>query len=501
MSGQTVDGQNADSESFLYPIEINDSIFSGPGMDWMLANARQSQYFLLGEQHGVEHLGNFTGFTLTQLSSWGYNRLGLEMDSWTIQRMEETGVNGFISQYPHSVAFGYDGELRMIQNALDANMNLAGLDQMVTAIHPFQRLVVLSQTTEQRRLSRGAFLKASLKMGEYLREEQFRDLDQLTSVFANHPSDEVKQILNELRISMEIYTKWRAGQRGEISKQISPELRENMMKQNFEEWLGDAEPDSLNRAVMKMGGAHLMYGIGPNGIPTLGEYIRKQSALKGHKVFAVGIRNFDPETSLVTEEDFGTAQMVVVDTRKIRNQPNNESISLQNRDYNQLSINGFDAIVYFKNSEWANQSILSRHEQKFKSQLINQIIPLGILLLLSLISVFILSFQLFKQKQKTINISVWLAFLTSFLLSGLVIWQLLAILNIISHTATIMNPGISVWIFAACVVLSVFCIVLAIRNIRLKQPGSPFRLYYVIMAMVFIVLSGYCYYWNLGGMI
>lgn len=499
--GQTVNSQNGESDGFLYPIEINDSVFTGLGMDWILDNARESQYLLLGEQHGVEQLGDFSRFTLSQLSHSGYNRLGLEMDSWTINRIEESGLTRFISKYPHSVAFGYDGELRMIQDALDQGVNLAGLDQMVTAIHPFQRLIELSETPARKRLSRGLFLKASLKMGEYLREEHFRDLDVLSDVFENHRSDEVKQILNELRVSMEIYTKWRSGQRGEISRKISPELRENMMKQNFDAWIADDESYRLNKIVLKMAGAHLMYGIGPNGIPTLGEHIREKAALKGQKVFAVGIRNFDSETSLVTEDDFGNAEMVVVDTRKIRDIHPRDSIMLQNKDYNQLSVNGFDAIVYFRNAGWAKQTILSRYKQQFKSQLINQVIPLGILLLLSIIAVFVFVIQLFKQMQKGLKIPVWVAFFTSLLLSGMVIYQLLSILNIISRTATIMNPGASVWIFAACVVLSVFCIVLAIRNFKLKQFSNIFKIYYLIMAIVFIVMSGYCYYWNVGGML
>jgi len=485
----------------VYPISKDEHGYTGAGVEWMLTRAADSQFVLLGEQHGVKQLGDFIGYTLEELHDDGFNHFGLEMDAWTIEQVQQNGVDDFISSYPNSVAFGFDGELTLIQEALNLNIELGGMDQMITAVHPFQRLAELSNTASQRRLSQGAFLKASLKMGEYLRQEHFEDLERLESEFSSHESTEVHQILDELKMSMEIYTIWRAGQRGEVSKQKSPEMRESMMKVKFDKWLLNNKSQQIKKAVFKMGGAHLMYGIGPNGIPTLGEHIRKQATKHGFNTFSIGIRNFDPETAMVTAEDFGNAEILVIDTKTVRNRIENDGIEIPHFEENKLSIYGFDAIVYFKNAEWSNQSILSTYKQEFRNAFFTRIIPLAILLIFCLTSIFPNAYQLVKRKEIEDRVPLLISLTSVFLIVSLVIFQILNIRSIIPDTATIMSANVSIWLFLILFTLSGIHLYLSASTFLRKRFSSGFRIYYAVIAVSFTLLSVYCYYWNVGGML
>ena len=494
-------GQSQDSTDYLYPIQSTNSEFSGKGMDWLLSEAQKSQYVLFGEQHGVKKLGDFISFTIQELNDEGFKHLGLEMDDWSVQQIKANGLEDFISKYPNSIAFGYDGELQMIQTALKKKNNLVGFDQMVTAVHPFQRLRELSLTSSEKRLSQGAFLKASLKMGEYLREEHFEDFQVLKDEFANNPSPEVHQILNELETSMKIYSTWRAGQRGEVSKRKSPEMRESMMKDRFDGWISNQGPEDNNKAVIKMGGAHLMYGIGPNGIETLGEHIHAQATQKEQKTFSVGIRNYKPETSMISVDDFGHSEILVVDTKMHRDKISHENFETPNFQNNQLSINGFDAIIYFKNAEWSNQNRLSKHKTAFRSGLINGLIPLVILFLACLISVLVYLIKFLKSRGKPYQSTILFALISSLFLCCLTVYQILEIRNPSPGSAQIMMANSSIWIFILISLLTGIYIFLGIRTLIQKRFSTGFRIYLSIMAIAFSALSIYCYYWNIGGML
>lgn len=495
-------GRQVIADPQVYAIELSDSGYSGEGVEWLLQKARGSQYVMFGEQHGVRELGPFIGQVLDGLRGDGFDHLGLELDDWTIQSIEAQGIEPFISKYPNSVAFGYDGELDMLQRAIDANAKLVGLDQMLTAIHPLHRLSVLAESHSQGRLARGAFLKASLKMGEYLREEHWGDIETLRTTFADHASSEAKQILDELELSMRIYTTWRAGQRGEVSKRLAPEMREQMMMDKFDEWASGYSSQSLpSKAIIKMGGAHLLYGIGPNGIPTLGEHIRKQADSLGLGTFAIGIRNFNPESAIVSEEDFGGADALIVDTKRLLNELERDSLVVPKYQNNMLSIRGFDAIVYFRNAGRSEQNVLSGHKRNFRSGLISEIVPIGILFVLCMLSIVPYAILFLQNKAGGIRKVSGFSLASTFFLVTLVAVQLLSIRSVILPTSSLMAASYSILIFIMLIILASIYVGLALKNIKKNEYGLGFRLYYTLMSLCFFALTYYCYHWNIGGML
>lgn len=499
LSLNTLFGQ--ETQPYIFKIKMENNEFSGEGIDWLFEHQKDYHFYLFGEQHGIKPLGDYLSFTLDRLKRAGSYHLGLEMDPWTTYRINSEGTEAFISKFPNSIAFGYDGELKMIAKAMEEDFHLIGLDQMLTAIHPFQRLIELSNNSLQTRLVRGAFLKASLKMGEYLREEHFEDIKKLKAVFSDHKSPEVHQILKELESSMRIYTTWRAGQRGEVAKQLSPKLRESMMKNKFDQWLDNNYGYKTDKALFKMGGAHMMYGIGPNGIQTLGEHIRQKALKRGLQTFSVGIRNFDVNTAFVTDNDFGEAEAIVVDVKKLRDNIVNDTLVIRNYDLNRLSINGYDAIIYFKNSKWSRQKKLSKYKETFKSRLINSLIPMAGLFILCLVSVLVYVARIFKRNYRSINNAIWFSLISTILLCSLFVYQIIEIRNTEPESANLCSANTSLCLFILLGVLSMTYLFLAIKHFIHYSHTVRFKIYYLLMAIAYSSLVGYCYYWNIGGMI
>ncbi|GAB5408300.1 MAG: hypothetical protein BalsKO_06650 [Balneolaceae bacterium] len=493
--------QNTSEYSYLFPIQQGKDSYEGEGVDWFINKGITSQYVLFGEQHRVKELGRFIAFTLGVLQPEGFDNLGLEIDSWSANTIQEKGLEYYISTYPNSLAFGYDGELELLQYALDNDIEITGLDQMVTAIHPFQRLIHLSTTSNQRRLSRGAFLKSVLKMGEYSREEHFADIAILKEVFQENDSHEVELILNELEISMDIYTKWRAGRRGEISRRLSPEIRENLMKDKFTKWMANQGDIPTGKAVFKMGGAHLMYGVGPNGVETLGQYIREYTNKLGMETLSIAIRNFNPESSVILEDDFGESNIVLIDTKQMLHKHAGNVDQIVNFDANKSSLKGYDAIIYFKNQEWSSQNILNGFRNDFQSSSIIKIAILAILLLFIIISLVPFTIQCFKQINLKLRIRLAISILLNLVIVFIISLQVGLILNSNPETARIMDPITSNSLFTILFLLVTVYLYQAFQNFQLPSVTQKFKIYYLTVSMIFGLITLICFQWNIGGML
>lgn len=196
-----LNAQNSSFKKYLFEIDYKEEQFTGKGIDWILSKSDTTQFFLFGEQHGIKGIPELIGDIYEKLNRKSPFLLALEMDEWTTHKIFEKGIESVSAKNPYSVAFDYDSEFKLI-NKVNNTSEIWGLDQMVTAIHPFQRLVEIAPNENARCLAQGAFLKATLKMGEYLPQSHFEDFDALRTAFAENISTEANQILDHLKRSM-----------------------------------------------------------------------------------------------------------------------------------------------------------------------------------------------------------------------------------------------------------------------------------------------------------
>ena len=486
----------------IYPISKMDGEYHGEGVEWILDHHNTTQFILFGEQHGVKGIAEFVEFIYTSLNDSGFYHLALEADRWTLGRMGKKGVESFIREYPHSIAFDSNGDLDLMESAIsryggNSASILWGMDQMITAIHPFQRLAELAPNIHAERLARGASLKATLKMGEYLREEHFSDLAAIEKAFGQDISDEASLIINDLRTSMDIYTKWRAGARGEISRKISPEIRENMMKKRLDAYL--SQSNQTGRAVFKMGGAHTMYGIGPNGVETLGEHAQKIAEDNDMQSLSIGIRSFNAETGFPTDEFFNESNMILIDVEQyLQDQKTDTSLPKLSKYDDQ-----FDALVYLKNTQRAPKSRIYKAEQDFQQSFITRM-SLGVVLALILLSTLFPLARLFylkKQGREEHPIYPMVgASIIALVFVAIFGFQIFVFLNYPAFTASLVNPSISIWVFISGFLLSGYLIYLQFLCWQKKWWSRYMRIYFSVFSISFAAFSYFLYYWNIGGM-
>ncbi|MEM9985833.1 MAG: hypothetical protein AAF804_12155 [Bacteroidota bacterium] len=503
LAGGSVYGQ-AEEVPILYPIQTLEDAYEGAGVDWLMERAkdRQQQFMLFGEQHGVRGMAHFVQFAYQHLHSYGFNRLVLETDAWTAGKLNEWGLDSVTQQYPFSIAFDYDGELDLIGAALAASPTYVdpiwGVDQILIAIHPFERLGELAADAASARLARGAFLKAALRMGNYIREDHFADLDQLDQVFAGQDDPEVRQILREIRISMEIYTTWYAGQAGTISTQVSVEKREQFMKEQLETYLSNM-PRSLDppRVIFKLGGAHTMYGVGPNGVSTLGEYVHLLAKDNGTRTLSISLQRYQPEYALVDSTAFAESPLVLLDLGRWRQAT--DSLELNK---NQARIaHQFDAVIYFKAAPEASKSQIKVFEKDFRSRLIRRLIPLGVWALLGLTVVVPLVRLRLRRGGTWPKGPWWILALSLISLIVTIAVQILWIREFPSQSSAIFPASLSLWLYGGLTLAGIYFCLVTLRSWRKGWWNLGSRVHYLILVGSFLALGYLAYYWNLGGML
>ncbi|WP_424963196.1 hypothetical protein [Ekhidna sp.] len=469
----------------IYPISVNENDYQGSGVKWIIDRADSCQFVLFGEQHGVKGVAEFVIFINKQLDKKGFDYLALETDGWTTSKSAKLGIDKFTRKYPHSIAFDSNGDLELMQSAVDMHPDLEtpiwGLDQMQTAIHPFQRLIELANTNEQKKVARGAFLKATLKMGRYTRQNHQKDLEVLKQVFEGNPSEEKDQILKELQQTMEIFTKWMDPN----TRQESVAIREELMKANLDNYL-KSDPDA--KVLFKIGGAHTMYGVGPNGVLTLGDHVQKIAKQNGQKTLSISIRRYNPENAIVPDSVFNNANMILIDSKKYLQTDPETSF------HEELTM--FDAIIYLKDAGYAGKSINRTYEKAFRNNFIKSLVPLIICVIVCLITIFVFIIKKIRKKSTSLSIPSIASFLSIFL----IVIQILKMRS--AESAAVITTSMTPLLIH--VSFGIFGLYFIYQSLHLfKNEGVEVRhkIFYALFTISFLVLSYSIHYWNIGGML
>ena len=487
------------SEKYVYTISLENKTFSGEGVDWLIEKADNTKFILFGEQHGIEAVPRFTKTIYKKLNAQAPFHLALEIDAWTTESINEKGVNTFASNYPHAIAFDYDGEIDLIQ-AVEKESEIWGLDQMVTAIHPYQRLIELTPNENSRRLTQGAFLKAALKMGEYLPQSHFEDFKAIRKAFGKPLLPEAEKILDNLEKSMKIYTSYRAGKRGEISRQVSVEIREEFMKDQFDAYI---EKNLGQKVLFKMGGAHVLKGIGPNGVETLGNHVLKTANKNNSGALFIGLFNYNGELQFVKKDVFKGSKAVLFNCETYLKTINDSVFNAFSKETKML-LKGYNGIVLFNDSKYSKKTFIKPYQASFKSGLIQKMSIGVFLLLFCLLSVIpIIIYRFSKSKREYLyrcyGKLITQMFIMTVLVGGLFVCQIYTIISPDS-VSVILESSNSIWLFIVLTLLMGYFIYKAMVFIN-KKAKTKHRVYVILLTIAISSLVAFMYYWNIGGML
>ena len=483
---QTNNAYSQDTLAGKHFISFQNESYEGPGINWLLQRADSCQFILFGEQHGVAGVAELVDYLYQELQGQDFHHLALETDGWTTARCAAMGVQKFARKNPHSIAFDSNGDLQLMQTAVDLKPDIThplwGLDQMQTAIHPFQRLTELATSEKEQRIARGAFLKAVLKMGRYTRQDHLRDIEVIEKVFAENPSPEKEKIIKELRKTIDIFSKWM----DPTTRQESVANREALMKQNFDNYWRES---GYEKAIFKMGGAHTMYGIGPNGVETLGEHVRQVTENRNQVMLSISLRRYDPTTSLIEPKDFGTNSILLLDTQVARDLLSTDSID--------EDLSRFDAIIFLQDSGYASSSINRAYENDFRKNLVGKLIPFIVSLFICLLTVMVSIILVFKNRNK----KAFLPGIASLLLLLLVVLQILQIRSYPDYHATLSASFMPLMVQIIFGISALGFLFYTVRLFFKNELPITSKIFYSVFSIGYAIACFYLYYWNIGGML
>lgn len=289
------------------------STYTGPGWDRLLAEARDAQFFMVGEQHATADIALFATALHRELARLGYTHSALEVGPWSTahaERLIRSGP-GRLRDYIRAPGHAFTLPFLFFQEEID-------LVEQIVAASPDREHALWG--TDQEFIGSGAVIGetlAGLAVGEsqihaardFARRSEAdpmlvgslgaAELDPLAAAFVgNGPA---LDLIEALRLSSEIYAPF-LGRSG--SGYAANLRRENYMKLNFVRQFAEAEArlGSPPRVFMKYGGNHAMRGMTGTNVPGFGNFLAEWGLPRGFSMVNVmvdcaGGQALNPQTS------------------------------------------------------------------------------------------------------------------------------------------------------------------------------------------------------------
>lgn len=284
----------------------------GAAAEQLINEARQSQFFLIGEDHGGAETARFAEAMFQAIRPLGYNHIAIEAGPLTGEVLEKGARSGgadaigaFLRGQPFAVPFfNWREEAEYLAATVKAvstadtkpgNQHVVwGLDQefiLSPSIH-LARLTELAKglppaaqetVREFKARSEAGYAEMVAKKNPnaiWMMQVATADFDKLAAAFPKE--GEAARIIGELRESAEIYQLWlrREGYR-------SNELRAALMNRHFNAFYREAvaHGEAMPRVMMKFGANHMMRGRSFVDVFDLGTFLPELARQNGGRVF------------------------------------------------------------------------------------------------------------------------------------------------------------------------------------------------------------------------
>lgn len=265
-----------------YTLALDEGVLKGRGADFLLSEAKAAQFFLIGEDHGIAEVPQFTVALFQQMNPMGYHHFAIETGPLTAQLLTrlaaepnaQAAFSAFHKENPFAVPFyNWHEEAALLIAVLKAlkpgAQPLWGLDQefiMSSKLH-FKKLLALAPNDDARRVVEEFYEKTQTEFSRmvesknpglvFLASAQHADFEKLENAFGPQPPLEAQEILFELKTSWEIYVKNFSGAGYESNAQ-----RAGLMKKHFMRYYQQALAQEGNppRVLFKFGVYHIKKG-------------------------------------------------------------------------------------------------------------------------------------------------------------------------------------------------------------------------------------------------
>lgn len=266
----------------------------GEGADFLQTAMQSSQFFMIGEEHGVAEIPLATSALFQTAVNCGYNHLAIETGplitediSNALMRNGRQGLIDFIQADPLMVPFySWKEDIQLLHAAYAASENKAtflwGVDQenMFSACHLLQQVLDLAQhanakTKASQVLNQAHKLRREGIPGLFVvQEASFAELQLL----AAHDNKTAVHILKALETSYNIYKLFGQAMQGRIEAEYENNAaRESLIKKTFlrfyEQAVKKNKNQGLPKVMLRMGASHLCRGQAQSKVFSLGNLL------------------------------------------------------------------------------------------------------------------------------------------------------------------------------------------------------------------------------------
>lgn len=299
-------------------LEFDGSEFSGPALDQMLDAARDAQFFLIGEEHGIAENPQLAAQLFETLVSDGYEKLAIEisppMASIIDGVIRDDGIDGlrtlFASPGGEPAFFGMREEAELIvaaRNALpEASEVLWGLDYEVASDRPLLRALSDSQRPAAADQPLSTLIAASREA--WAKYEETGSPQYIFS-FSGEPAlveavrqawpaadNQARQILDTLQATLQINQSWTTGRGWESNAQRAALLRSNFL----DHWLHAKQDGNAPKVMIKLGANHVVRGRNNTATFDVGTLLPEIAAIEnGRSVSVMVLPGKDSPTAVL----------------------------------------------------------------------------------------------------------------------------------------------------------------------------------------------------------
>lgn len=304
-STDTSDKLTEAAKEHRYRLDFDGERFSGPALEQLLTAARDSQFLLIGEEHGIAENPMLVAQMFTTLVDDGYEKLTIEisppMAAILDAAAKEGGIEGIRSLFAtpggEPAFFGMQEEAELIaavRSALpDADEVLWGVDYEVSSDRPLLRKLQNMQrppATDEPLNTLIATSDASwakyVETGSPQYIFSFAAEPAIVGAVRDawpEPDESATQILDTLQTTLAINQAWMQGRGWDSNAQRAAYLRANFI----DHWNRAKANGSTPKVLVKLGSNHIVRGRNYTGTFDIGTLVPEIAAIEDTKSVSV----------------------------------------------------------------------------------------------------------------------------------------------------------------------------------------------------------------------
>jgi erythromycin esterase-like protein len=307
----------AQDSTFIRALKASASEFNvvggkiaGPAAASLMKEARENQFLLVGEDHGIREVPGFVGALFDLVRAAGYSHLAVEVGPVTARRLEsmmrspaaQSDLDSLLgANTPYTIPFFFwKEEAQMLERAVKSlpgkNAVVWGLDQefMMSPTYLLQQLSQLATSGSARSVvdrfaassaqADKTMMSTGNPSGLWMLATTDADIAQLREAFGHNAPAAADEIIDELAESRDIYRKFGAGAGYESNQQ-----RDDMMKRHFVDWYRSAQAkgEAHPKVVVKLGANHIFRGPSTTDTYEIGSFVPEFAQSQGGRAFNI----------------------------------------------------------------------------------------------------------------------------------------------------------------------------------------------------------------------